>query len=196
DDLTIDNKKLPENVNNFFMRIEEGSKVSFPENNVTKCGNIIASAGERETAVFAAENAARSVLIRLNPNDTQTAAFLETKTNFPPDAFNITDALRNELNNLPDAPHSPLNILHSTFIIHPFPAFQSSGLRDYMGRTVQETLDAVRKITGFSLPVSAENAENIETPQNAVMLGRSFWAALIRGSYQGAAYYIDSPGAK
>jgi len=68
----------------------------------------------------------------------------------------------------------------------PFPAFESSGLTDYMGRTVEEALAAVRLITGLTLPVTSENAENI------IRLGRSFWSALIRGSYQGAVYYIDT----
>jgi hypothetical protein len=39
--------------------------------------------------------------------------------------------------------------------------------------------------------LAEKNADN----QN--ILGRSFWAALIRGSYQGAVYYIDiNPGVK
>jgi hypothetical protein len=54
-----------------------------------------------------------------------------------------------------------------------------------MERTPTEALDAVRHLTGFALPITAENAEN------KVRLGRSFWAALVQGSYQGAAWYID-----
>jgi len=205
DQLTIDNKKLPKFVNNLFLRIEEGSKVSFPENNVTKCGNIIASAPDRETAVCAAESAARSILIRLNPRDTQTEEFLKTETDFPPDAFQLTDKLKTSLAQLPDLNSSlhqtagltpPNRRFDSSFHIRPFPAFQSSGLRDYMGRTVEETLEAVRIITGFPLPVSDENAENKDELQKRIFLGRSFWAALIRGSYQGAVYYIDLLGVK
>ena len=189
-----------DNINNFFLRIKEGDKVSFPENNVTKCGNIIASAPDRETAVSSAEAAARSILIRLDPKDRQTADFLKTKSNFPPDAFELTNDLKEALIQLPDAPCSPLPA--SCFLLHPFPAFQSSGLLDYMGRTVEEALEAVRTLTGFSLQIpeaspqgTSENAENKVEPQNMTMIGKSFWAALIRGSYQGAAYYIDTLGA-
>ncbi|MCL2214860.1 MAG: ATP-grasp domain-containing protein [Treponema sp.] len=201
----IDNGQLVikmDYINDFFLRIKEGDKVSFPENNVSKCGNIIASAPERETAIAAAENAARSILIKLDPKDSETKEFLtHTETHqisglrhredgnfkFPPDAFELTDDLRNTLNLLPEFINTA-NRRYNSWLIIPFNAFQSSGLKDYMGRTVEETLDAVRQLTGLPLPITCENAEN------KVMLGRSFWSALIRGSYQGAVYYIDTLG--
>jgi biotin carboxylase len=180
-------------VNDFFLRITEGGKVSFPENNVTKCGNIIASAEDGETAVQTAETAARSILIRLDPADKETKDFLSSAAAFPPDAFQLTDEIKAALSQLPDFPTPqggnaapPL----PTPQLYPFPAFTSSNLTDYMGRTVEEALNAVRLLTGFPIPVTSENAENI------VRLGKSFWSAFIRGSYQGAVYYIDNLGAK
>ena len=220
-------------INDFFLRINEGSKVSFPENNVTKCGNIIASAEDRQKAIDAAENAARAVLIRLDPSDEETEKFLHTEArDFPPNAFLLTDELIETLNMLPegikidshkgteaqrikkeenkktfgnleinqikDELANPTNNplvpsclrVSSSFNppclrVTPFPAFSSSNLRDYMGRTPEEALQAVRVLTGFDLPITSENADN------TMRLGRSFWAALIRGSYQGAVYYID-----
>jgi biotin carboxylase len=192
--------KTINHVNDFFLRITEGVKVSFPENNVTKCGNIIASAEDRETAVQAAETAARSILIRLDPSVPETKEFLSSTAAFPPDAFQLTYELKTALSQLPDFPTPqggiaapPLPTPHSllpTPHIYPFPAFTSSNLTDYMGRTVEEALDAVRLLTGFPIPVTSENAENI------VRLGRSFWSAFIRGSYQGAVCYIDNLGVK
>ena len=170
-------------VNDLFLRAEEGGKVSFPENNVSKCGNIIASAPERETAAEAAEAAARSILIRLDPSDPQTADFLSADSVFPPSAFQLTDGLKTALCALPDFP--PEKEAGGGYSIIPFPAFTSSGLKDYAGRTVEETLKTVRRLTGFPLPLTEKNADN------KTGLGRSFWAALIRGSYQGAVYYID-----
>ena len=170
-------------INDLFLRIEEGGKVSFPENNVTKCGNIIASAPKREDAIAEAETAARSILIRLDPSDTETSAFLSAKTSFPPDAFQLTDELKKALSKIPDFP--PQKDTGASLSIFPFTALASSNLSDYMGRTVEETLDAVRLLTGFPLPLAEKNAENKS------ILGRSFWTALIRGSYQGAVYYID-----
>jgi len=171
-------------VNDLFLRIEEGSKVSFPENNVTKCGNIIASAEKRETAINAAEKAACSILVKLDPADKETSAFLSTSTAFPPDAFQITDGLKQALSQIPD--FLPAKDAGENLSIYPFPAFASSNLKDFMGRTVEEALDAVRLLTGFPLREAPKNAENKS------ILGRSFWAALIRGSYQGAVYYIDN----
>ncbi|MCL2175744.1 MAG: ATP-grasp domain-containing protein [Treponema sp.] len=228
-----ENKELSNYVNDLFMRITEGDKVSFPENNVTKCGNIIASAPDRQTAIAAAENTAKSILIRLDPNDRETEKFLaETQSNaenekFPPDAFILTNEIREALVLIPESKEDSATNKHeqtrteeisksscgswSKFCIHPFPAFESSNLTDYMGRTVKETLDAVRKLTGFPLPIikdknpcaanskfEAPMRESLLDPpknaENSICLGRSFWAALIRGSYQGAVYYMDNLG--
>jgi hypothetical protein len=216
------------NVNDLFTRITEGGKVSFPENNVTKCGNILASAPQRADAILAAETAARSILIRLDPEDKETGKFLAEAQGrrgeeicFPPDAFTLTDEIKATLSKLPDfhIPHYPLPTPHNTdtpsnnnsapprlrasarglfqtnppqenLFLHPFPAFTSSNLKDYMGRTIEENMDAVRRLTGFSLPNAPKNADNI------VILGRSFWAALIRGAYQGAVYHIGNLGVK
>ncbi|MCL2186992.1 MAG: ATP-grasp domain-containing protein [Treponema sp.] len=181
-------EKKGEHVNDFFLRITVGDKVSFPENNVTKCGNIIASAKDRDTAVKAALTAACSVLIRLDASDSQTSAFLKSSEDFPPSAFQLTDDLKTALSKLPETSNQSIN--NKTLIITPFPEFTSSNLTDYMGRTVLEALEAVRILTGLPLQIEAlkpsENAENI------VRLGRSFWASLIRGSYQGAVYCIDN----
>ena len=192
-----DDCKVQSPVNNFFMRIKEGDRVSFPENNVTKCGNIIASAPDREIAIAAAETAARSVLIRLELNNKETDEFIAKiqqngkqgeSFDFPPNAFDLSKELFDALNCLSETTlHSQFSVPHSLL---PFPLFENSGLKDYTGRTVQEALDAVRQLTGLSLPITSENAEN------KIRLGRSFWAALIRGSYQGAVYYIDSLGEK
>jgi hypothetical protein len=187
----IEQTREQNHVNDVFLRIAEGGKVSFPENNVTKCGNIIASAPNRTTAANAAEIAAHSILIRLDPADAETGEFLSSTAVFPPDAFQLTGEIKAALSQLPDfpTPHSPSRLCRPpTPHIYPFPAFMSSNLKDYMGMSIEESLEAVRKLTGFSLPITEKNAEN------EVLLGRSFWAAFIRGSYQGAVYYIDNLG--
>jgi biotin carboxylase len=241
-------------VKDLFMRAAVGGAVTFPENNVTKCGNVISAAPNREAAVEAAERAARSILIRLEAPNRDTEAFLaagaagpaDTEDSpgatgspgtadlpgatglpdttgspgaaegFPPDAFAAGPGLRRLLDRFPpeegrrNAPLRPedLGIL-------PFPELRASGLRDYMGRTVEESLDAVRALTGAPLPEkpagpaapggnrrpgeaagpeagrppadAAESADTGNTADNKVYLGRSFWAALIRGGCPGAA---------
>ena len=169
-------------VRDIFLRVAEGSKVSFPENNVAKCGNVISAGPDRASAVTAAESAARSILIRLDPADGETAAFLAAETAFPPDAFQLPGELRAALAALPETRRGDREL----FLV-PFPEYTASGLTDYAGRTVEESLGAVRTLTGFSLPETGKVSDN----NSNTLLGRSFWAALIRGGYQGAVYYID-----
>jgi len=178
-------------VRDVFTRIKPGSRVIFPENNVTKCGNVISAAASRQEAIDSAENAARSILIRLETPDEATDAFLGRfnesqfhesrsgeRTLFPPDAFTVDSRLLSHLSAMPDTK----GISH----LFPFPEFTESGLRDYVGRSVKECIDAVRTLTGMDLPIGGNSGGE------AGFLGRSFWRALIRGGYQGAVYYIDS----
>ncbi|MCL2128419.1 MAG: hypothetical protein FWH38_09205, partial [Treponema sp.] len=73
----------------------------------------------------------------------------------------------------------------------PFPGFTASGLKDYAGRSVAESLGAVRELSGLSLPEIPQNGAE-SSDNECSFLGRSFWAAFARGGYQGAVYYIDS----
>jgi hypothetical protein len=164
-------------IRDVFIRSGPGSRVRFPENNVSKAGNVISAAEDRKTAVGSAEEAARAILIRLAAPDPETAAFLESTAPFPPPAFAADGELKAALEDLPETAldFSPVGII-------PFPAFMGSNLADYLGRTPEESLDAVRKLTGLPLPVNGEKWG----------LGREFWAALLRGGYQGGTYYIDT----
>ncbi|MCL2069503.1 MAG: ATP-grasp domain-containing protein [Treponema sp.] len=141
-------------VKDVFLLSGPGTSVKFPENNVTKCGNVLSAAPRREDAVSSAEAAARSILIRLEAPNRETDAFLTRRgevpgTIFPPDAF--AGDPRTE-----------------------------AGLLDYMGRSLEESLEAVRLLTGRA--IESRSADS------------SFWQALIRGGYQGAVYYLDSLG--
>ncbi|MDR1858218.1 MAG: ATP-grasp domain-containing protein [Treponema sp.] len=216
-------RKQP-HVQDMFFRIAEGDKVSFPENNVSKCGNVISAAPDRAAAIEAAENAVRSILIHLDPADRETGTFLSGTTAFPPGAFQLTPDLKTVLSQLPETtlgikgngewgmgngesdlnywgttrkhrycpnnkptPQSPVP---SPLSLIPFPEFTASSLKDYVGRSVAESLQAVRELAGLPLPES-----RMESPGNSdnkkSFLGKSFWAALVRGGYQGALYYID-----
>ena len=175
-------------VRNIFMRIRPGSRVVFPENNVSKCGNIISAAAGRRDAITSAENAARSILIRMEAPNDATEAFLaipfsDKRAVFPPNAFTLDSKLRQLFSILPDN-KVKMGDCH-LFHLFPFPEFTESGLKDYMGRSVKESLEAVRAITGMELPLGKPR-------DDTSFLGRLFWQALIRGGYQGAAYYIDS----
>ena len=171
-------------IKDLFFRAAPGSRVKFPENNVGKCGNLISAAPDRDSAVAAAEEAARSILIRLEPGDAETEDFLAAAGEFPPDAFTLTAELRALLNRLPEG-RAAVETAAGEPLLLAFPDFCASGLRDYSGRTVEESLAAVRLLTGLSLPLTGTLSDNKR------VLGRAFWAALVRGGYQGAAYFID-----
>jgi len=167
----------------------------FPENNVTKCGNIISVAPDRETAVKAAENAACSILMRLKAPNEETMVFLAVppseKPAFPPDAFAAGRELLSLLAALPETAYAGESFpADKEPVLSPFPEFTDSGLLDYMGRSIEESLGAVRALTGLNLPIAPKGS--LPGSTTAPVLGRSFWQALIRGGYQGSTYYIDS----
>jgi hypothetical protein len=181
-------------VKDVFLRVSEGSEARFPENNVGKCGNVLSAAPGRDEAARAAEEAARRVLIRLEAPHPETEAFLAGGPRgagaFPPDAFDAgaeaiallaalpEDTARGEWIAARDAAAGESPVLLD------FPAFTRSDAKDYAGRTIGESLDAVRHLTGLALPLA-------EGPGAAPFFARGFWAAFLRGGYQGAAYFAD-----
>jgi biotin carboxylase len=200
----LEEAKALQGVRDLFLRAEPGKEVRFPENNVTKCGNILAVAPGREEAVRAAEEAVRAVLIRLEAPHAGTGAFLAgsgvkaTGAAFPPDAFALSPQLRDALERLPDpVPAGSGDVGNSNagngdaetgdISLLPFPPFLASALGDYAGRSVAESLDAVRRLTGLALPL----ADRQDTAGKAIV-GRAFWKALVRGGYQGAVYFLDN----
>jgi biotin carboxylase len=209
---SIVKKELPPQVKDVFFRVKEGDRVKFPENNVSKAGNVIALAPNREEAVNAAETAARNMLIRLSAPDVETEAFLSTgeqnrnfadefsntpsTPQFPPDAFTVPPRIPRSLEKMPESLEyfresrtlSSANVEPFFVGIMPFPEFTESGLMDYAGRTVAESLDAVRLLTGQALSIT-DDASTAD-----IVLGRAFWQAFIRGGYQGAAYVVDKLG--
>jgi hypothetical protein len=179
-------------VKDIFPRARAGGRAAFPENNVSKCGNVLAAAPDRKSAMQAAGCAARAVLIRLEAPDEETSAFLDAgpvpvggNNLWPPNAFSVSPALLSELARLPDPASSGTGTAPEPALVS-FPAFTESGFKDYAGRSVAESLDAVRALTGLSLPPASPDGIAA-----GGFLGRRFWAALIRGGYQGAAYIAD-----
>lgn len=186
--LGVETARKSPGVNDLFLRIMPGSKVSFPVNNVSKCGNVIASASDRAVAVRSAEDAARSVLIRLVLRDPDTESFLSAAPgigSFPPSCFGLTAELAGALSLLPDP--EPAAAGGQLPAVVPFPAFTASGLTDYVGRGVGETIQAAEALLGRRI-VFADDASADGRP----VIGARFWRALVRGGYQGAVYVLES----
>jgi biotin carboxylase len=154
----LDEARAAPFVRDVFPRVDRGARAVFPRNNVEKCGNVIAAAPERAEAVRAAEEAARKVLIILESDDAETRAFLDAPpdTAYPPSAYRLT---KEQIKAVGAGDYRCL--------------FGNDSLRDWAGRTVEETLGIVARL-GF--------------PLEYLRLPKSFWFALIRGGYQGALF--------
>ena len=178
-------------IKDLFLLAKPGSPVSFPQNNVSKAGNVISAAPGREEAIQAAEEAAQKVLIRLICPNADTEAFLAPGSGtaaipiFPPPAYNADSSLLEQLNHIHPDTISVAGCIYELkeLNIIPFPAFLQSDLSDYIGRSPKESLELVRKLSGLALPLKTSAGP---------VLGREFWSALVRGGYQGAVYHIDS----
>jgi hypothetical protein len=180
-------EKMP-HIKNVFLRSKAGSSVKFPENNVSKCGNIISAAPNREEAICSAEDAARSILIHLEAPNEETEKFLRTWTAFPPNAFPVDENTIKLLNDIPEGKCIPSK--SRKLMVHPFPEFTQRKPLDYMGRTIPQTFEAISTLTGYTLDFSRDFSQNADL-YNEAFLGREFWRSLIRGGYQAAVYYID-----
>lgn len=162
-----------ENIKDVFPRIQAGDAVNFPLNNVEKCGNCISQAESLEKAVAASENAVAKILLRLEPNNAQTEGFLTSKSDFPPNAFEVCIADFEKIDEI----NSSEKIDFSTDWAKQVPAFLQKYLdeKDWNHRQMRQILGEIGKFA----PDFALNA-------------RIFWKYLIRGSIQGVLYAFDS----
>lgn len=179
-------------VTELFSRIAPGDMVNFPVNNVEKCGNVIATGPDRREVEASAAAAARSVLISLAPEDPTTAAFLDGngssygdhEGNWPPHAYSGLSAMVLAcIDSMPDI--LTINCPIQTICIAPVPGLETETALDWQGRTLAESLEAVRVLTGATIGLEAD-----------LVLGRKFWQAFLRGGYQAAAWVIETAGSR
>ncbi|MDR2134138.1 MAG: ATP-grasp domain-containing protein [Treponema sp.] len=173
-------------VQDVFTRVEAGSPVKFPENNVEKCGNVISALPERKSAFRAAEKAVSRILVRLEPGGRQTAAFLFGNSSWPPPAFNLPESLARLIRTLPAWLLLPTREKTLSLGYRPVAAIdyaEAANLKDWNYRSLASTLNHLAKILKKSAPPPW--ASNLA-------LGGVFWLALIRGGLQGALWIFDS----
>ncbi|MDR2767623.1 MAG: ATP-grasp domain-containing protein, partial [Treponema sp.] len=166
----IDEARAVPHVKDLFLVASPGLEMRFPENNVSKGGNVISAAPDRESAVAAAENAARCVLLQLEAPNPLTKAFLAgKKAAFPPSAYVLDKALQKQLRTIPETKMSGAsdhlkpnelsrrNACLERASVYPCPGLLDSAQRgDYIGRRPGESLGAVRDLLGLSLPLGTE----------------------------------------
>lgn len=172
-----------DNVNDLFLRVEEGDKVDFPVNNVEKCGNIISSHKERAVAVKASEQACAKILITLDENDTRTGDFLFSEREWPSDAFSLnnsyTSAAYDEMLESVDFDWMEENF--HQFAPVPLPDLEYETSLDWQGRKLNEVYREVLELTGM------EESDTVVDPKAQAF----FWRSIIKGSIQGALWFCD-----
>ncbi len=170
-------------VKHVFIRVSSGDSVSFPTNNVEKCGNCIAVSDSRKDAVFLAEEGCRRIFIRLKPGTEETEEFLFSgREGWIPDAFTLT--LRENAAALDSL--EPVCSGNSRAVRIPvLPASGDETSRDWHGKSFSEAFDEVLKITGCSVYGTGDEPEG-------VLPGKLFYRAFLRGSVQGGVWAVDT----
>lgn len=174
----IDEAKKLQFVNQVFPRAKANDCVVFPKNNVEKCGNVIATASDRHKAIFAAEKAISKILLRLQPNNDKTEAFLsglDMEEGFPPKAFYLPEDLTFDLEKeCKSMGQIPLDSLVVPKCIQP----HLETLVDWNYRTLKSTLELYKKYCPDSKGIKV----------SALLM----WQCCIKGGIQGMLYLADS----
>ncbi|MBO5235670.1 MAG: ATP-grasp domain-containing protein [Spirochaetaceae bacterium] len=175
-------------VNDLFVRSQISDYVTFPMNNVEKCGNIIATDKKREQAIDSCEKVIKQIILRLEANNSLTEEFLfpkELNSDFPPNFFQLDTQIIKQLfiecKNIPsfsikEEVPVPICILNSL-----------EKVRDWNYRTLKQTLDLYQK---HKLDI-LDNYHNLPNEMPKVS-SKSFWQAAIRGGLQGMFYVMDT----
>ncbi|TVR90114.1 MAG: ATP-grasp domain-containing protein [Spirochaetaceae bacterium] len=189
-----------------FPRATPGDSVSFPTNNVEKCGNIITCSPQREKAVQQAETITRAIVVRLEPGNARTFDFLFGSSGHEaPWAFWPTH--RENVDCLADMPRfttsavTPSSEITSSHTQHrgncrttisvgylPLPHPERETAPDYNGHTLCEVLDLLRLRYKVAPQVELTGGQSLP----GLVLGRVFWRALLKGGLQGALFIIDT----
>ncbi len=174
-----------EGVREIFLRVRPGNKVSFPTNNVEKCGNVITALPSREKAASAASRAVSDIHIRLKPFTDETDEFLfRTDDSDGRAAFALERAA--DINAVAVLP-AYAGSLPAGGIVLPVPVLGIPELsretcRDWHGLGIFDAIKMIEK-SGMVLLTG-------DRPKGFA-LGRVFWQALLRGGVQGVRYLLD-----
>ena len=167
-------------IKDIFLRVEEGDEITFPVNNVGKCGNVISLAETREEALRASEKAVSTIRIILKRNNPLTRDFLEQPldTKFPPSAYNVSIRESDDLNKLDGF----LPDFQMKYAVHPLPVIDSPELlamKDWHGISLGDALKEIEIAGGIQI------SEKVEW----TLFARHFWHTLLRGGVQGALWF-------
>ena len=196
-------------VKDVFPRAGAGDTVTFPRNNVEKCGNVLSAAPSRAEAVQASESACRKVVLRLQAHVAETDAFLAElhspaeQHTFPPNILHCKDWGLCKAGKDGASFEQLLNSAAYTekdgFVLPDFLAAVLDSARDVQGRTLRDVLQQALELEpGLTAVLCVSASEGTDGSASAAgqksdpALRRSaYWKALIRGGLQGLLYRYD-----
>ncbi len=162
-------------VRDLFVLAQPGDEVRLPTNNVQKCGNVITCSVSRERAVRAAELAVQRLLVRLQPGEPLTEAFLAEAGG--PAAFALSrPANREALARMPESVEGrgPVGVM-------PLPELEMESGRDWHGQGLASAARRALALCGAATRTAG-----------GPLLGSRFWKALLKGGAQGGVYAIET----
>ncbi len=177
DGLPKTDAKKRKGVQDVLPRCFAGDTITFPVNNVGKCGNIISLSDNYDEAVAAAENAVAGIVPVLASNNPETDAFLAAPldTEFPPSAFILpSKAVATLISECKGKTLSSTEEVKLPEIISEY----AENIKDWNKRTIKNTLELF----------DGKNGNEGLKPSFSKMPLDVFWTALLRGGIQGILY--------
>ncbi|MGA2480136.1 MAG: ATP-grasp domain-containing protein, partial [Spirochaetia bacterium] len=171
-------------VQEVFLRVGAGEETLFPANNVQKSGNVIAVGTARGPAVDSARRGIAALVIRLRPNEERTSHFLFHETGN--DAFSsLQEEARNLIAGLPLYRGDPLRVdAEGSLAVEALDGFPAAEAEDWHGERIADALRRALLLGGAVLLPAGAGAP--------FLLSGLFWRAMVRGSFQGGLYVLDS----
>jgi biotin carboxylase len=172
-----------------FIRVAPGADITFPKNNVEKCGNVIACDSMRENAIASAEKAISSIMIRLEPDVAKTDRFLFNNAangdKSAAAAYELKDERNmNAITNMRWYTVNSPNKGMSTISILTLPFFENETANDWHGKNINAAFSELIFLSGVTIDSDGR--------QTHISLGKIFWKAFLRGGIQAGFYIIDT----
>ena len=194
-------------VKDVFPRAGVGDAVTFPRNNVEKCGNVLSAAPSRAEAVQASESACRKIVLRLQAHVAETDAFLSElhspaeQHTFPPNILHCKDWGLCKAGKDGASFEQLLNSAAYTekdgFVLPDFLAAVLDAACDVQGRTLRDVLQQALELEPGLTAVLCASAGTDDSGSAAgqksdhALRRSAYWKALIRGGLQGLLYRYD-----
>ena len=177
DGLSEADAKKRKGVQDVLPRCYAGDTITFPVNNVGKCGNIISLSDNYDEAVAAAENAVANIVLELTPDNPETDAFLAAPldTEFPPSAFVLPQKTVSAL--ISECKGKTLSSSEEVKLPEIISEY-AENIKDWNKRTIKKTLELF----------DGKNGNERLKPSFSGMPLDLFWTVLLRGGIQGILY--------